>query len=82
MKPLVRVLLVTLIFVLLTLPAVAPAFAAGPPNLIQIDSQVAVKNDGSLGITYRLTFRETDSRNQISSLGPLDSGHSIRSAEI
>lgn len=68
------------IAVLLIPPSLA--YAAGPPDLVQADGQVAVKSDGSLGITYKLTFRETESRNQITTLGPLDPGHSLRGAEI
>ena len=59
-----------------------PVFAAGPPELMQTDSQVAVKSDGELGVVYRLAFRETDSRSQITTLGPLDPGHILRGAEI
>src|SRR5512136_2580173 len=79
MKPLARIILITFVLMLLT---VAPAFAAGPPDLTQVDGQVAVKSDGGLGITYKLTFRETESRNQITTLGPLDPGHVLRNSDI
>src|SRR5512136_142335 len=79
MKPLARIILITFVLMLLT---VAPAFAAGPPDLTQVDGQVAVKSDGTLGITYKLTFRETESRNQITTLGPLDPGHVLRNSDI
>ena len=82
MKPLARIMLITFVLMLLMLPATVPAFAAGPPDLTQVDGQVAVKSDGTLGITYKLTFRETESRNQITTLGPLDPGHSLRNSEI
>ena len=84
MKPLARILAITLLLTLLMLPALsaAPAHAAGPPDLTQVDGQVAVKSDGSLGITYKLTFHETESRNQITTLGPLDPGHAIRTSDI
>ena len=38
--------------------------------------------DSGLEITYKLTFAETDSRNGITTLGPLDPGHTLRSAGI
>jgi len=47
-----------------------------------VDSQVTVKQDGSLDIKYRLTFHELDSRDRINTLGPLDSGHEILGAHI
>jgi len=73
MKPLVRILLVAFILVLLTLPAVAPAFAAGPPDLTQIDSQVALKTMAAWA-SRTAHLPETESRNQISSLGPARCG--------
>src|SRR5512136_2579625 len=81
MKLLARILAIALVLAFLLLPALT-VFAAGPPDLTQVDGQVAVKSDGGLGITYKLTFRETESRNQITTLGPLDPGHGLRASDI
>ena len=76
-------LLVTLVALLLTSLALATtAYAAGPPELTLVDSQVTVKQDGSLDVKYSLTFHELDSRDRINTLGPLDSGHKILDAHI
>jgi len=82
MKPVVRTMMATIAITVLIFLAVVPTFAAGPPDLTLADSQVAVRSDGSLGITYKLSFRETEGRSQITTLGPLDAGHSLRSSEI
>ena len=55
---------------------------ANSPELTLVDSQVTVKQDGSLDIRYRLTFHEVDSRDRINTLGPLDSAHKILDAHI
>ncbi len=73
-------ILLTLLLVCLS-PA-APAYAAGPPELTQVDSQVTVKRDGSLDVKYRLTFHELESRDRINTLGPLDPGHQILDTHI
>ena len=64
------------------LPLAAPAYAAGPPELRLVDSQVTVKQDGSLDVKYRLTFHELDARDRINTLGPLDPGHKLLDAHI
>ena len=53
------------------------ARAAGPPVITKVQSQVSVLQDGMLDIKYDLTFRETESRSGITTMGPFDSGHEI-----
>jgi len=53
------------------------ARAARPPILTKADSQVAVLGDGALDIKYRLTFRETESRSGITTMGPFDPGRQM-----
>ena len=64
---------------LLTLPGVA---LAGAPDLTTVDSQVTVLNDGQLDVKYSLTFLETEPRDRINTLGPLDPGHRLLDAAI
>jgi len=73
---------VALALLLVTLPAATPAHAAEPPELTLVDSQVTVKQDGSLDVKYHLTFHELDSRDRINTLGPLDAGHKLLDARI
>ena len=64
---------------LLASPGIA---LAGAPDLTTVDSQVAVLSDGQLNIKYSLTFLETEPRDRINTLGPLDPGHRLIDAAI
>jgi len=75
-------LVTTLALLLAYLPLTTTAFAAGPPELTLVDSQVTIKQDGSLDVKYRLTFHELDSRDRINTLGPLDADHKLLDAHI
>ncbi|NJN68492.1 MAG: hypothetical protein HC884_18170, partial [Chloroflexaceae bacterium] len=66
----------------LLLVASPPALAQSAPQISQARTQIAVREDGTYDITYRLTFRETDSRDRITTLGPLDPGHTIIDARL
>src|SRR5512144_1166873 len=58
----------------------AIAFAA--PTITSVDSQIAVLSDGKLDVRYQLTFLENETRNKITTLGPLDPGHQIIDAQL
>jgi hypothetical protein len=57
-----------------------PVLAA--PTITDVNSQVTVLGDGKLDVRYQLTFLENESRNKITTLGPLDPGHQILAAQL
>ncbi len=77
-----RLLVLVCVLSALFLGWVLPVHAAEPPQLLKADSQVVLQSDGALDIKYRLTFREVDVRSGITTIGPLDAGHTIREATI
>lgn len=72
MKSVVRLVRVLLVVAGLSLRLVGHAGAAGPPTITKVESQVTVLSDGALDIKYRLTFRETESRGGITTMGRFD----------
>jgi hypothetical protein len=75
MKGIGRLVGVSLVVFGLCLYLAAQVGAAGPPIITQAESQVAVLSDGGLDVKYRLTFRETEPRSGITTMGPFDTGH-------
>ena len=57
--------------------AAGAAWAAAPPAFTRADSGVTVKSDAALDVKYRLTFQETEPRDCINTIGPLDPGHRV-----
>ena len=79
MKKIIRFGLLFLGVLLLTSPVVR---AQAPPTITQVHSQVVVLEDTNLDVKYRLSFRESEPRDKITTMGPFDPGHRILDAHI